>query len=463
MNEGKGWTAEADVVLWNQRYESTFALATKFNRTEGSIKSRLKHLNNPEHAAYIRLRGGGLQSPLPAPAFATIAPAPASQMRRQSFAPPPTAALVRPAYLSALGSPSVAALPSSTSRIKPASLLASLPVAPANMQLATFSPGIGIGEARPTISEKQALIRYGIQASQLEEKVAQGQISFEMKSMYGNKYRQFRTAQLDAIFSPIGLAEVEEGSPEKRLRIELDASLSLWQSTSIGPTAFVSSPSSASSASTFSAGDGVRSIDDDSSLNTMQRVVADAVIKSKTNAFITGPAGVGKSFLLKFIVQEMERLYGRDSIAITAATGVAATHIGGTTIHSFSGIGLGLGRAETLAEKTMKNSTSVARWRRTKVLIIDEISMIDSVLFEKIDHVARACRSTTHMPFGGVQLIIFGDFLQLPPVQLNRFGKDGFTTTPPCISFSARLPRYRRHHHHHHRSCPLTFEINTLL
>jgi ATP-dependent DNA helicase PIF1 len=98
----------------------------------------------------------------------------------------------------------------------------------------------------------------------------------------------------------------------------------------------------------------------------------------------------------------------------SASTGIAACNVDGCTLHSFGGVGLAMGTAEELYDKVIKNKNSTNRWRRTKVLVIDEVSMTDGHLFDKIDYIARRIRNTERA-FGGIQLIICGDFLQLPP------------------------------------------------
>lgn len=95
-------------------------------------------------------------------------------------------------------------------------------------------------------------------------------------------------------------------------------------------------------------------------------------------------------------------------------TGVAACHIGGITLHQFAGIGGGDASLERCKELASR-APAVTQWRKCKHLIIDEISMVDGVYFEKIEEVARHIRKNDK-PFGGIQLILCGDFLQLPPV-----------------------------------------------
>jgi ATP-dependent DNA helicase PIF1 len=105
----------------------------------------------------------------------------------------------------------------------------------------------------------------------------------------------------------------------------------------------------------------------------------------------------------------------KEGTFVTASTGIAAVNISGTTLHSFSGIGLGKDSQEKLAKDISDNKMKREKWQNAKVLIIDEISMIDGNLFDKIEYVARVVRKSSK-PFGGLQLLLSGDFLQLPPV-----------------------------------------------
>lgn len=100
---------------------------------------------------------------------------------------------------------------------------------------------------------------------------------------------------------------------------------------------------------------------------------------------------------------------------MTASTGLAACNIGGQTLHSFAGIGLGKEDVPTLVQKIRRNAKAKNRWLRTKTLIIDEVSMVDGDLFDKLSQIARDIRKNGRA-FGGIQLVITGDFFQLPPV-----------------------------------------------
>lgn len=152
-------------------------------------------------------------------------------------------------------------------------------------------------------------------------------------------------------------------------------------------------------------------------LSDEQKKVLDLVVEGKKSVFFTGSAGTGKSVLMREIISVLRRKNKRepDRVAVTASTGLAACNIGGVTLHSFGGIGLGKEDAEELIKKVKRNPKAKNRWLRTRVLIIDEISMVDGALFDKLERIARAIRNNGR-PFGGIQLVITGDFFQLPPV-----------------------------------------------
>ncbi|KAJ3499823.1 hypothetical protein NLG97_g5 [Lecanicillium saksenae] len=152
-------------------------------------------------------------------------------------------------------------------------------------------------------------------------------------------------------------------------------------------------------------------------LSSEQRHVLDLVVDQGQSVFFTGPAGTGKSVLMRAIISELKAKHARESerVAVTASTGLAACNIGGITLHSFSGIGLGKEDASVLVKKVRRNPKAKNRWLKTKVLIIDEISMVDGDLFDKLSQIGRTIRNNGR-PWGGIQLVITGDFFQLPPV-----------------------------------------------
>ena len=163
-------------------------------------------------------------------------------------------------------------------------------------------------------------------------------------------------------------------------------------------------------------------------LSHEQKHVLDLVVNQQKSIFFTGSAGTGKSVLLRQIIQELRKKFIRepDRLAVTASTGLAACNVGGVTLHSFGGIALGKDDVEETVKKIKKNQKAKHRWLRTKVLIIDEISMIDGDLFDKLEQVARRMRNNGR-PFGGIQLVITGDFFQLPPVpEKGRMAKFAF-------------------------------------
>lgn len=140
------------------------------------------------------------------------------------------------------------------------------------------------------------------------------------------------------------------------------------------------------------------------------KYVFDLVDRGKS-IFITGSAGTGKSTLLKQIIERLPS----EGTYVTASTGIAATQINGMTLHSFAGVGLGDATKSEMLARVNRVKSSVTRWQRTQRLIVDEISMIDADFFDALEQVARITRGI-QSPFGGIQVICCGDFLQLPPV-----------------------------------------------
>jgi ATP-dependent DNA helicase PIF1 len=167
-------------------------------------------------------------------------------------------------------------------------------------------------------------------------------------------------------------------------------------------------------------------------LSDEQRKILDIVVEKKQSVFFTGSAGTGKSVLMREIIAKLKQKHARDPdrVAVTASTGLAACNIGGVTLHSFAGIGLGKEPAEQLVKKIKRNQKHKQRWMRCKCLIVDEISMVDGDLFDKLEHCARQIRGNGR-PWGGIQLVVTGDFFQLPPVpeagKVAKFAFEGST------------------------------------
>lgn len=145
-------------------------------------------------------------------------------------------------------------------------------------------------------------------------------------------------------------------------------------------------------------------------LTVEQRGICEVALRGES-LFFTGGAGTGKSFLLKQVLQAL----GSTGTAVTASTALAASHLGGTTLHKWASVGRGEADVVTLARELKRRADSLYRWRNTRTLVIDEISMVDGDFFAKLEVLARAVRGNDR-PFGGLQLILAGDFLQLPPV-----------------------------------------------
>ena len=135
------------------------------------------------------------------------------------------------------------------------------------------------------------------------------------------------------------------------------------------------------------------------------------------NVFITGLSGSGKTSCVKLFV----KVYKSQKImGVTSTTGISALLFGGTTVHSFLGIGLGTESVSELTSKIFKRSYLRKRWNELEILIIDEVSMLSPVLFDKLEEIARRVRYNEN-PFGGIQLILSGDYLQLPCVNSDDF------------------------------------------
>lgn len=143
-----------------------------------------------------------------------------------------------------------------------------------------------------------------------------------------------------------------------------------------------------------------------------------ALIEGGNNVFITGGAGVGKSFTLNKLKEKYkERLH------ITSTTGVSAINVNGQTLHSWAGIGLADKPVEDVVKKIRKKPALYKTLLCCEMLAIDEISMLDNITFDYVNEVLKAVRENDK-PFGGIQVLLFGDFFQLPPVRMKEDGKD---------------------------------------
>ena len=143
------------------------------------------------------------------------------------------------------------------------------------------------------------------------------------------------------------------------------------------------------------------------------------LFKAKKSLFITGPAGCGKSFIIKQIQQHCQK--NNINVGVTAMTGAAAALIGGQTLHRWAGIGLGKHDSKAISKNIMtKNFPAGKRWRNCQVLIIDEVSMMSADLFNKLNTIAQTVRRNRFF-FGAIQMIFCGDFAQLEPIKAEKF------------------------------------------
>jgi len=161
------------------------------------------------------------------------------------------------------------------------------------------------------------------------------------------------------------------------------------------------------------------------------------------NLFISGPGGSGKSFLVKYFANHLQDI-GK-VFQITSTTGCSSILLSNNikingqspivkTIHSWSGIRIGRGTKEDIINSVLKNKWTVREWKRVSVLIIDEISMLSSKLFEVLENIGRVVRKNNR-PFGGIQLICLGDMYQLPPV--------GDDNDPETSAFAFESPAWK--------------------
>ena len=162
------------------------------------------------------------------------------------------------------------------------------------------------------------------------------------------------------------------------------------------------------------------------------------ILKTGANAFLTGEPGAGKTHVINQYIAWLEAAGLK--VAVTASTGIAATHIGGMTIHSWSGLGIRDQLTPYDLDQIGSNEKVVKRAKAAHVLVIDEISMLDGKVLDMVDQVLRTVRQSTEA-FGGVQIIVVGDFFQLPPVTRNgdmmryAFESRAWENTKPLVCY----------------------------
>src|SRR3989344_6950910 len=147
------------------------------------------------------------------------------------------------------------------------------------------------------------------------------------------------------------------------------------------------------------------------------------ILKKGHNVFLTGAPGAGKTFLLNKFIAELRST--EKVVAITASTGIAATHMNGVTIHSWSGLGIKETITDQEVRALIKRKYLLKRIKKTNILIIDEVSMLKPGQFDAVERICRYFKAS-FLPFGGVQVVLSGDFFQLPPI--DKSGQVSFIT-----------------------------------
>jgi ATP-dependent DNA helicase PIF1 len=150
-------------------------------------------------------------------------------------------------------------------------------------------------------------------------------------------------------------------------------------------------------------------------LSEEQKIVFNKYVNGD-NIFITGPGGTGKSALIREIYKHATER--RKKIQVCALTGCAALllHCKAKTIHSWAGIGQGIGTIQEVVERVTTNKYKQKTWVGTDILIVDEVSMMSKKLFDILNEIGKRVRKDSDRQFGGIQVIFSGDFYQLPPV-----------------------------------------------
>ena len=139
------------------------------------------------------------------------------------------------------------------------------------------------------------------------------------------------------------------------------------------------------------------------------------------SVFLTGAPGAGKTYVLNQFVR-LAKHRGKN-VAVTASTGIAATHIGGSTIHSWSGLGILDSLSQHDLARLSAKSNLVKRYNSTDILVIDEVSMLHGRRLDMVNAVAKKIRRSD-APFGGLQVVLVGDLFQLPPVKRGSDAAD---------------------------------------
>jgi len=158
----------------------------------------------------------------------------------------------------------------------------------------------------------------------------------------------------------------------------------------------------------------------------MTQATALKILNMGENVFLTGYPGAGKTYLLEQFIKQFDS----NKIAVVAPTGIAASHLNGQTIHSFFRIKSSKNGEFSFDNSILDEDRITAKFQDIEVLVIDEVSMLHPKLFETIDGILKMLKES-FLPFGGIQVVLAGDFFQLPPYlrklkKFNLFGKRSF-------------------------------------
>ena len=148
-------------------------------------------------------------------------------------------------------------------------------------------------------------------------------------------------------------------------------------------------------------------------LSSEQQALFDYIEGSENNIFVTGRAGTGKSTLLTYLIENTKK-----KVAVCAPTGVAALNVGGVTIHSLFGFPFGILGTEDIARHLNRRTREVLA--AIDMLVIDEVSMVNADLMDTMSRAMGIARGRRKLPFGGAQVVMFGDPYQLAPVPGNN-------------------------------------------
>ena len=181
------------------------------------------------------------------------------------------------------------------------------------------------------------------------------------------------------------------------------------------------------------------------------------ILKSGANVFLTGEPGAGKTYTIERFAEHLNK--NKIRYALTASTGIAASHINGSTIHSWSGLGIRRHLSKEEIEDMRYNIRVSQRVRGASVLIIDEVSMLDATTLDNVDTIVRSIFSRPGYPctkpFGGLQVVFVGDFFQLPPV--SKEGETQFAFE--SLAWMQTMPKVCYLTEQHRQSDPKFLEI----